>query len=90
MAMAQQQRGSGSDGAAREQHKWNSISCGSVLADSNFAMARAAASVLGSVICQAIQRRPSIRKILVKIALLDHKILENRITLLKNVGRQRG
>jgi hypothetical protein len=45
---------------------------------------------LGSVTCQAIQRRPSIGKNLVKIALLDHKILENCVTLRENVGRQRG
>ena len=45
---------------------------------------------LGSAICRAIQRRPSIGKNLVKILLLDRKILENRVTLRENVGRRRG
>ena len=37
-----------------------------------------------------IRRRPSIGENLVKILLLDHKILENRVTLRENVGRRRG
>ncbi len=45
---------------------------------------------LGSATCQAIQRRPSIGKNLVKIVLLDHEILENHVTLCKNVGWQGG
>ena len=45
---------------------------------------------LGNATCRAIRRRPSISKNLVKISLLDHKILENRVTLRENVGRRRG
>ncbi len=45
---------------------------------------------LGSATCRTIQHRPSIGKNLVKIVLLDHKILKNCVTLCKNVGRQRG
>jgi hypothetical protein len=45
---------------------------------------------LGNATCRAIRSRPSIGENLVKISLLDHKILENRVTLRENVGRRRG
>ena len=45
---------------------------------------------LGIATCRAIRRRPSIGENLVKISLLDHKILENRVTLRENVGQRRG
>ncbi len=40
--------------------------------------------------CSTMEKRLSIGKNLVKIALLDHMFLENCITLCENVGRWRG